>query len=73
MVTEGGAPLVFQLTHQRVEPKNAVYDDARFQRKMPSADSLDYLVQAAGSEQTSSPGGRGGGSGHFQFSSILAL
>ena len=70
MVTEGGAPLVFQLTHQRVEPKNAVYDDARFQRKMPSADSLDYLVQAAGSEQTSSPGGRRGGVRPF---SILAL
>ena len=70
MVTEGGAPLVFQLTHQRVEPKNAVYDDARSRRKMLSADSLDYLVQAAGSEQTSSPGGGRGGVTSF---SILAL
>ena len=53
MVTKGGAPLVFQLSHQRdagVIIKNAVYDDARLRGK------CHLLVQPADPEQTSSPG-----------------
>ena len=57
MVTKGGAPLVFQLPHQRaVSVKNAVYDDTRLEGK------CQLLVQSAGPEQTLSPGeGEGGG------------
>ena len=63
MVTKGGAPLVFQLPHQRaVSVKNAVYGDARLEGK------FHLLVQPAAPEQTSPPGGRGGGgSDNFQF------
>ena len=43
MVTEGGAPLVFQLPHQRVVGvKNVVYDDTRLEGK------CQLLVQSPG-------------------------
>ena len=48
--------LFFSLLTSVLSQKNAVCDDARVEGKMPSADSLDNRVQAAGPEQTLSAG-----------------